>query len=210
MLSNYLKNKQQHKFQLALLTEDVAQLRKMISKGADINSPFAMEPDQETLAPLLHAIQIDAPECLKVLLENGALIPTESALQQSFLKQAILAQEHPLALLSLLLEHRLDANCANGEAFFLCLGASDTNLQLLLITRLMEHGGDINVRNENNHSVLDLLMLAEQTQLVGSLISAGAKVSVNLEQLTCSDEIKAFALRKQQDLEIQKMLMGHG
>ncbi|MEH6627154.1 MAG: hypothetical protein V7739_11965 [Motiliproteus sp.] len=208
MLSNYLKNKHQQKFQQALLTADESLLRKTLGKGVDINDPFADAPDKPPQLPLFHAIQSCTPGCLQILLEAGARLPPESVLQRTLLEQAIRSTDQALALLTQLLSHGLDANTAEGSAFFYCLQNNNPSQQLLLLTRLMEHGGDINVRDDARLSVLDRLMIAEQTQLVGSLISAGALVSENLQQLACSDEIKAFAQRKKQDLEIQKMLLG--
>ncbi len=209
MLTQYLKNKHQLKFQQALADRDPVLLRKAISKGADANAAFAVSAQCQELLPIAHAVHSACPECLKVLFECGAKAPSEDSSQIELQRQAVTAEQQPLALLTLLLDNELDANSGDGQLFFDCLELADHNLQLLLITRLMEHGGNINTTNQQQQSVLDLLMIAEQTQLVGSLISAGATLSDNLNELACSEEMKTFARRKQQDLEIQKMLMGH-
>ncbi|MCW8885284.1 MAG: hypothetical protein OQK12_08500 [Motiliproteus sp.] len=208
MLNQFLTQRQQQKFQQALLEADETLLRKTISKGADINAPFAISTGEE-FPPLVHAINTGCANCMRILLEADAAIPQQEDQQLALLEQAITSDTSQLALLSVLLEFGVDPNVCQGQAFFQCLKVSDSNLQLLLITRLMEHGGQINVRDEHQISVLDHLMLAEQTQLVGSLITAGAEPSEPLDKLPCSDEIKAFALRKKQDLEIQRMLLGH-
>ncbi len=206
MLSELLQKKHNRALQQALLNDRPTALLKAIRKGADLNLAFAAASAAEPARPIEHAVRQQSPELLALLLDAGAELPAGPR-QTRLLEQAIVAEHQALALLTALLAAGADANGDRGSSFFHCLRPADDNQQLLLLTRLMEYGGDINVRDKRGLSPLDHLMIEEKTALVGALISAGARLSEQLEQLPCSQTMKSFGRRKTQDLQTQRLLL---
>ncbi|OMH39057.1 hypothetical protein [Motiliproteus sp. MSK22-1] len=208
MLTEFRQKRADHALRKALGNNSPGELLKAIRKGANTNQAFSLTEDTSPQLPIICALIKQDPECLALLLESGAELPTADADQLSLMSLAIQSKEAPLALLTTLLSQGINANAKAGSAFFCCLDIEDDNLKLLLITRLIEHGGNINVRNSNNSSPLEVLLQQEKTALVGALISAGAQLPESLDQLSCSEEMKVYARRKQQDLATQKLLLG--
>ena len=193
----------------ALQQNDPLLLLKAIKNGEDLNQPLGLNSDiADERSPMEHCLRLEHPECLQKLIEAGAELPLQHGDGRLLLIHAIEAKQQSLSLLTLLLQAGADANAQQGEALFSCLSVDNENLQLLLITRLIEHGADINRHQRSKQRLLDRLLLNERMMIVGVLISAGAELSDEFDQLHCSDELKQFARRKVQDLAIQRQLLG--
>ncbi|MFT5720927.1 MAG: ankyrin repeat protein [Motiliproteus sp.] len=182
---------------------------KAIRAGVDLNEPFRLEAD-ETIArsAVEHALRLGHGQCLQKLLEAGALLPERGSDKQLLLGLAINNPTAALSLSTLLLQAGADANANQGEALFACINTEDDNLALLLTNRLQQYGADLNAYTRNGQTLLGQLLMAERRMLVGVLISAGAELPTDLDQLGCSDDLKAFARRKASDIAIQKLFLG--
>ncbi|WP_207062338.1 hypothetical protein [Motiliproteus sp. SC1-56] len=201
MFRRLRRHRRNLKLRKALLNDDSQALARALRAGADPNQAFATESRPHAPA-LLHALQGQQVQCLNLLLEAGAEIPAH-AQGTPLGVAAVQASEQPLALLSALLAAGMDANAAQGASFFAALERDD-NLALLLINRLMQYGGDIRCCDAQGQTPLALALLDERQMLVGALISSGAPLPDNLAELPCSEALKTFARRKQQDLAIQR------
>ncbi len=195
----------------ALQHNDLKLLLKSIKAGDDINRPLRLASESKDALerpPLEQALRLQQPESLQKLLEAGAKLPQRDAANQLLLTVAINSPEQALSLTSLLLDAGADPNADDGEPLFNCLNLSDDNQLLLLLNRLVQYGGNLNTHLRNGDSVLSRLLIAQRNMPIGALISAGAELPANLDQLNCNDELKQFARRKAQDLAIQRQLMG--
>ncbi len=206
MFNGILQKKHNHALRQALEAGDSAALCKAIRKGADVNLSFSLTSDQDSHPPIAHALRLGRPECLTALLEAGATPPDTEQEQLQLLLAAVDAPDQPLALLTALLRHGFNPDLGQGTAFFHCLQRRDNNLRLLLLSRLIEFGGDINVADSEGRFPLDRLIMEENRELIGTLIGAGAETSVNADELSCSEQIRDFVRRKQQDLETRRLL----
>lgn len=195
----------------ALQNNDIKLLLKAIKAGDDLNQPIRLssEPSHSTkLTPVEQALRLQHPECLQKLLESGAELPQHDHTNRLLLSSAIGAPQHALTLTTVLLKAGANPNADNGEPLFNCLSLSDDNQLLLLINRLEQYGGDLNAFDRDGDTLLTRLLISQRTMLVGALISAGALLPDDIDQLDCSDEIKQFAKRKAQDLAVQRQLLG--
>ncbi|MEH6472790.1 MAG: hypothetical protein V7752_16220 [Halopseudomonas sp.] len=184
-------------------------LLKAIHAKEDLNCPIQIPSDPEaTRTAVEHALRLGHTDCLQKLLEAGADLPERDAQQRLLLCTAIGTNANALNLTTSLLQAGANANADNGEALFACLAIEDDNLALMLINRLVEYGVNLNAFERDGKGLLGQLMTQERTMLVGTLISAGAALPQDLEQLDCSDEIKQFAQRKAHDIAIQHQLLG--
>lgn len=195
------------KLSKALAKKDLTLLLKAIRAGEDLNQPLRLTDTDETLAPpVIHALLRGDDSCLQKLLDAGAQLPETNPEGQLLLSIAITSQ-NALSLTTCLLQAGADANANQGEPLFACLALADDNLALLLSSRLLQYGADLNSFTYQGHSALGQLLLQERTLLIGALISAGAELPDDLELLACSDEIKRFARRKASDIAIQRQFL---
>lgn len=190
------------RLQKAFTQADPALLLKCLTAGI---SPNLHLPDPNgTPQPLLHlAISAGLCEHARLLLEAGA-----ECSDPDLLKLAVQHQTNPLRLLTLLLQAGADPNIEHGAILFACFEQPDAATIQLLLSRLMEYGGEINCYDAQRRSPLELALSDEQQELSCLLISAGAHLPPHLDSLPCSEALKTLARRNARDLEVRRQLQG--
>ncbi len=190
--------------QLAFDRRDPVLLKKALDSGACPDQ--AVSSDSAAALPALDlAIRLGLTEHVRLLLHAGAAIEPEAPR----LVAAVTADTHSLPILTLLLQAGADPNSAGGLALFTALDSDDEAAAQLRLSRLLEYGGQISAANHRGCSLLELALQKEFRQLSCTLINAGAPLPPGLDQLDCSDELKALARRWADDVAIRRMLQGH-
>lgn len=182
---------------------DSQRLQKALAAGA---SPNQLITRAKQAQPALEvALETGLLDHARLLVQAGAEIDNGAKL----LSLTLALESQSLPILTLLLQAGVDPNSGQGEALFTALSNSDESRAQLLLSRLLEYGGNIDSRDANGCSLLELALQKEFRQLSSTLINAGAPLPEQLEQLACSEEIKALAKRCADDLAIRRMLQGN-
>lgn len=181
---------------------DPALLLKCLNSGISPNQPLP-DPNGNPQPLLHHAISAGLCEHARLLLEAGA-----DCSDPNLLKRAAQHHTHPLRLLTLLLQAGADPNAENGAILFACFEQPEVATTQLLLSRLMEYGGEINCHDSQQRTPLEIALSNEQQELSCLLISAGAQLPTQLDSLPCSEALKALARRNARDLEVRRLLQG--
>jgi len=200
MLRRLQQARSERRLHKALAEADGVRLLKRLKGGCDPNSRL-QDTAGNPRSLLQLAIENGHPEPVRLLLDAGAAVD-----DPQLLHHAMGSGPQALRMLTLLLRAGADPNGDAGSAFFASLEQPDSATTQLLISRLMEHGGDVNCRDAQHGTPLRYALLAERQELSCLLISAGATLPDGLDQLPCSDELKALARRNARDLEVRRLL----
>ncbi len=212
MLRGLLHKAHTHRLHEALRDGDCERVRQALRKGASADAPFSLTPESPPRAPVLQCLLSGQAECLAALLLAGAQLPETDETGQPLLNLAILAPRNGLSLLTQLLQAGLPADLSDTlqqtgqeRPLFCCLHLPDTQV-MLHISRLVQYGADLNRATHEGDTVLREALLSENQALVTALISSGAALPADLEQLACPDVLKALARRTHDDLLIRQRL----
>ena len=142
-------------------------LRSIIEKGANPNI------QGRTNSPLMYAIQVDAYECLEVLVEYGADVKQNYS---EAVRNAV--KKNNITLLTMLLDNGGEVNpgpisMSNPRHTPLMLAAYNGYVDIMKI--LLERGADVNVRHYNNSTALGFARAYKHTEAEKILLEAGAK-----------------------------------
>ena len=186
------------------MRQDPGLLQKALAAGASPDTLISAS-NAEPRSALATAVAAKLPDHVRLLLAAGARLEHDPAL----LCSAIIASGgDALRILTLLLQAGADPNADHGSAFFACLTHADEAGALLLISRLMEYGGDVNCTDRHGRTPLEYALAGELHHLSSTLVCAGARLPEQLDSLPCSDELKALVRRNARDLEVRRLLLG--
>ncbi|OAP65508.1 hypothetical protein AYL99_01480 [Fonsecaea erecta] len=164
-----------HEWHKALLDGDVGSVRRLISRGFDIESPIL-----EGLLPLCHAatLSVAVTSCL---LAAGATVDGKVGSSGTPLQNAIALNREKIEVARLLLDYGADVNApsgAHGTALEAALDQAEHSLVYMLIAR----GADINQLNAKHQARAILAAIEENDVLTTSrLLDAGVDPNVDLD-----------------------------
>lgn len=155
------------------------------------------------------ALSADNPRILVLLLQK-AEHPLPAARCGTPLCVLALQQHNSLAQLTALLQADSDANqCHRGlPLLHLCVEYCRPDSLMVHLSRLLQHGADIDQPDAEGQTLLEKLMPRADQALLQFLIQSGARCEDRwLEQL--ADEALALQLRRVcEDLRIRRMMLG--
>ncbi|MBV0932563.1 ankyrin repeat domain-containing protein [Marinobacterium weihaiense] len=182
---------------------------KVAAHLGKLDAALLIAPGREGEHALECALACGEPRILELLLQKAAR-PLPNARCGTPLVCLALQQEHSLALLTLLLQAGVDANLEHrGQPLLhLCVEYCEPERLMLHLSRLVQHGADLNRRNADGMTLLQrLLPLGDQALLQFLLQSGAACDETWLEAV----EDAALATRLKQVLEdqrIRQLMMG--
>ena len=154
------------------------------------------------------------PKALEQLLRIGADPNQLSSQQLPLLYLALQQPQQSLALISALLQNGCEygfvviADNLPDTALLACFEYCADNDLMLHISRLIEHGADINKAGLNGCSPLQKALQKEQLSLIQFMIQSGAELPDVIPPNWCSETTANYARRCTEDLRIRKLMMG--
>jgi ankyrin repeat protein len=149
----------------AARTGDVALLRMLIERGADVKSAG--------FQPLSNAYKAKCAECLELLMERS---------DQGTLTMAAVLLAPPLGdagAVKALLDKGAEANARDPKGnTLLMLTASSDAIPVEAVKTLIERGADLNAKNPEGKTALDFAKQRGSNPVIDLLVKAGAKESV--------------------------------
>lgn len=201
-----LFNTPQQRLVKAIHAEDVDKLVRLLAK---LEPEVISAPDAEGLHALEHALKADEPKLLHLLLQK-AQKPLPTGRCGTPLIILALAHNDSLPRVHALLKAGEDANLVHQGQPLLhhCIEHCSSSGLMLHISRLLEHGADLNARDEEGRALLEKLLPRGDQALLQFLLQSGADCEEEwLEQL--EDESLALQLKRvREDIRIRKMMMG--
>ncbi|KAI4467780.1 ion transport protein [Holotrichia oblita] len=141
-------------------------LKYLLRNGADVNAGLAQK------SALHYAVQSEALECVKELLEAGAVPNTPQVFSEAPIHVA--ASIGAFDILKLLINHgaSVRVQCGTEKSTALHLAAADGDVECVKI--LLDAGADINARNHKNQTALHMAALSQSTEILEVLLKRGA------------------------------------
>jgi ankyrin repeat protein len=165
----------------AARTGDVARLRMLIDRGADVKAAG--------FPPLMNAYIANCAQCLDILMEKAD--------KETLTRTAVILAP-PLGdarAVKMLLDKGARANASDPKGnTLLMLAASSDKIPVESVDALIEHGADLNTKNPEGKTALDFAKLRGATPLVDRLVKAGAKEGTPLT-ITVPDPKPAASVR---------------
>ena len=156
--------------------------KKLINRGANINLPT-----HDGVSPLFLAVMLRHAKVIKILLDRGAEVNCTDNDGLSPLNYLISQYEMhhlTLELVELLINHHADINfsdrrCSNSSALQLAIVRRDR----ALVSFLMKNGADINHRNSDGLTALDLAIVLGDREILRQLAVAGPIAEAHTAEL---------------------------
>jgi ankyrin repeat protein len=167
---------------------DIAQVRKMIAQGADVNAK-----DSRGMTPLFEAsrtghVEISKlliKEKAKLLVERGTNVNTKDAFDWTLLHWAVRYGETEIA--RLLIKRGADVNAKDDKASItpLHLVSNDSNIETAKL--LIDRGADVNAKGAGDFTPLHNAAFAGKTKIARLLLERGADSSARSSGKTPAD-----------------------
>lgn len=153
----------------AVLLNDVANVKKYIQKGANVNT----QENQRGWTPLLFASEAGYFDIAKILVENGADVNIASSKNKTApLNRA--ASNGYINIVRLLVENGADIDYQDAKLKSTPLMRASANGHKKVVEILLNNDALINVRGHRGESALFLAVSAEHVDVVKLLLSHGA------------------------------------
>ncbi|GJQ76772.1 hypothetical protein Trydic_g15612 [Trypoxylus dichotomus] len=145
-------------------------LKYLIKNGADVNAGLTQK------TPLHFAVQSEAVECVRELLDAGAVPNTPQVFSEAPIH--IAASIGASEILKLLIIHgaSVRVQCGAEKSTALHLAAADGDVECVKI--LLDAGADINARNNKLQTALHTAALSQSTEILEVLLKRGADPNV--------------------------------
>jgi len=198
--------------------EAIEMIKFLIKNGANVNEILDLshdEDDNEDLPPIFTAninvaISMESPECLEILLQNGADPNFIDSKGRTPLMYAVLTG---LSMVNSLLVHGADPNFRDLDGRTpLTLAVIDSNVEDGVVEILLEHGANPNIRDKSGFTPLTWAVNDRDRSpeiFISSLIRTGAICSEKGADLY-SLAVLFNVLRREIQLETIKILVNHG
>lgn len=175
----------------AALENNTAVVRLLLDKGANIN-----HRDTTDSTALMLAVQFNKVDTVKLLLDRGAEIDAQN--KRGWTALIFAAHNHPydnkVDVVKELLQYKpqleLKTNDSGMTALLVASQFSEPITKLLL-----DHGADINAKDKEGHTPLEIAISIPQPGIVKLLLEKGAHVPDNLPSDT-SQQIKTLIAQK--------------
>jgi len=190
----------------AIAADDVDKVAKRLTK---LDAQTLSQPGPNGAHALELALTAEEPRILVLLLQK-AETPLPPASCGTPLSVLALQQRNSLTQLTALLQAGADANqCHQGQPLLhLCIEHCPPDTLMVHLSRLLQHGADIDRGDAQGRTLLEKLMPLADQALLQFLIQSGAHCEDRwLEQL--ADEALALQLKRVcEDLRIRRMMLG--
>lgn len=152
---------------LAVLDNDVKQVRELLKRGADPNSS-----SQEGWTPLLRAAQDKNLEIIRMLLDKGANINAKLKDGETPLRIA-LSDKPDIEVMKFLLSKGADINAKDKDGETVLLYA--IRFKPEFVKFLIDNGADVNIKDKDGWTPLKIARLHENKDAILLLKKAGAE-----------------------------------
>lgn len=205
MLKSLFDNRHQRLFK-AIAQDDPDQVAALLPK---LDPALLLTAGADGRHPLEAALTDARPRILELLLQRAPrpLAPARCGTPLSCLA---LQQPDSLPRLTLLLQAGEDPNlCHDGQPLLhLCVEHCAPTRLMLHLSRLLQHGADINARAADGRTLLQRLLPQGDLALLQFLLQSGADCNPQwLDQLTDA-ELARQLRRILEDLRIRRLLLG--
>ncbi|NP_001085435.1 ankyrin repeat and SOCS box containing 8 L homeolog isoform X2 [Xenopus laevis] len=147
-------------------------VESLIRRGADVNCPH------DTLMPLHSACMVCDPDCVELLLENGAHVDSQDGYQRTALHYAA---EKDVLCVEILIEYGANPNALDGNQDTPLHWAAFKNKEECVLA-LLEGGAKVNTRDYNQDTPLSWAVMKGNLESVRLLLEHGAQPdTVNLK-----------------------------
>jgi ankyrin repeat protein len=190
----------------AISANDVDKLAGLLSK---VDAEHLAMPGRDGRHPLEQALSSDEPRILELLLQK-AQRPLPTAHCGTPLICLALQHVDSLSKLTLLLQAGEDANRAHQgrQLLHLCIEHCDRPRLMLHLSRLLQHGADINALDANGCTPVQRLLPTGDQALLQFLLQSGAECREEWLADVDNPELVTQLKRVLDDLKIRKIMMG--
>ncbi len=181
--------------------------RETLNKLANKFTPEQLsEPLSDNLNALEIALEAGQAASTRWVLEQLPQHPQHDAERVPYLLKALQHETDSLALITSLMQAGFDANITHDERSLLewCFEHCDQQALMLHLSRLTQHGATL----ADAEVLVVRSMEREDQATLNFLISSGAPLPEQLEEIGCSDEIRVYARRCADDKKIREMMLG--
>ncbi|WP_432696739.1 hypothetical protein ACQUQP_19740 [Marinobacterium sp. YM272] len=164
------------------------------------------QPLTDNLNALEIALQAGQPAALLWVIEQLPEHSQRDRDQVPYLLRSLQHESESLALITALLQAGFDASISHDERSLLewCFEHCEPQTLMLHLSRLTQHGATL----ENTEVLVIRALEREDQACVNYLISSGAPLPAELDQVQCSDALRSYARRCADDKKIREMMLG--
>ncbi len=184
-------------------------LDKVAGHLAKIEAELLTAPGKEGYHALELALQAEEPRVLELLLQKAPR-PLPTAQCGTPLLCLSLQQTDSLPRLTLLLQAGEDANQAHqGQPLLhLCVERCEPCRLMLHLSRLLQHGADINRPDAKGHTLMQRLLPHGDQALLQFLLQSGAECEESWLEEVDNAALVTQLKRVLDDLRIRKLMLG--